>query len=219
MQIQIAPPGPAALFDLSVFGRPTAESQQFVHQMNQGFLQRAQNYGAPAQEYFQRSQQFFTQYYETSGYARAETMLSLGIVAGAENSDYLRPLMHLDDLRAASVRYQDYLMANPLIQQAFLDGRIDGYTDTYTHTQGNNLGMQNDRYREVISGQSLHNYGELPEDVDEEYVITAQDGMVDAPELTFIERLNIVDAWTRQNIHHDAGDDSTSIDGFKVRKK
>lgn len=217
MQITVTPPGPPGLMELSVFGRPTHESQQFVQNLNQQFMAQVGGYGAQAMEFYNRSMQYFDNFSQTSGIKTAEALIDLGL-ATTDPETAIIPVYDLEGLRKVSVRYQEYLMANPVVRELYLADRVEGYVDTYYNYQGNAIGMNHDPYREVISGVNRGAYDELPEGVDEEFVITCQDHVDDAVELSSLNKFNIINAWGIQNAAVHAGHDPTSIDGFKVRK-
>ena len=217
MQITVTPPGPPGLMELSVFGRPTHESQQFVQNLNQQFMSQVGGYGAQAIEFYNRSMRYFDNFSQTSGIKTAEAVIDLGL-ATTDPETAIIPVYDLEDLRKVSVRYQEYLMANPVVRELYLADRVEGYVDTYYNYQGNAIGMNHDPYREVISGVNRGAYDELPEGVDEEFVITCQDHVDDAVELSSLNKFNIINAWGIQNAAVHAGHDPSSIDGFKVRK-
>lgn len=217
MQISVGQPGPPGMMEMSVFGRPSMESQQFVTQLNQQFLNQAGQYGAQGMEFFNRSMQYFDHYTDTSGIKMAETMIDLGLAAGNTESAIV-PIYDIEGLRKVSLRFQDYLMANPVVRELYLQDRVEGYVDTYYNYQGNAIGMNHDAYREVISGVNRGAYDELPEGVDEEYVITCQDPMNDEAELSSLNKFTIINAWGVQNAAVHRGLDPSSVDGFKIRK-
>ena len=218
MQISVGQPGPPGLMEMNVFGRPSEQSQQFVNNLNQQFLNDARTYGQTGMEFYNRSMQYFDNYASDSGLRMAETMIDLGLVAGNTETT-IAPIYDLEGLRTASVRYQEYLMANVPMRELYLQDRVEGYADTYFNYQGPAIGMDHDPYRMVISGVGRSAYDELPEGVDEEYVTTCQDYDGDGIELSSLEKFNIINAWGVQNAAIAKGMDPSSIDGFKIRKK
>lgn len=215
MIIQSAPPGPASLFTIAAFGRPDAQLQQQLQVRNQQTQQYLlQNYGYDASSFFNSSKQFFNTYEHLSGIKQAEAMVAMGkvdnVVAIANN--IFTPIVDMAGFQNATLHQQNYLMANPVVREAYLRGQLCGYDSTYTNHWGNNVGMDDPVYRQAVSGLSLHSYGTLPDDVDDSYTECLDDPIPGLEPLSAVEQSNLAQAWKLQNVMYNEGIDTTHPD-------
>lgn len=222
MQINIAPPGPPQMMEMSLFGRASPELNAFLQQRSQEVSYRLQNnYGTAGTLFMQQSQQFYQDFAVSSGVKAAESMILSGAATISTNlSENLVPLETYEQLQAAHSRYQPYLMANPVVRSYYLEERLEGYSETYENREGNNIGWDQVAYREVVSGmnRSSYDFSYISEE-EEEWLTTTQDSLDGEPDLSFLEKVNVINAWHLQNKAIDENIDPTSVDGFKIREK
>ena len=215
MQINIAQPGPPSMVELSIFAPPSAELNQAQQQHHQQAYQQLMVYGQAGMDYFNQVTQAQQAYYQQSGMAVAQTLVNLGGVVQGSMEFYLHPIETLDDLRLAPVDYQPYLMANPVVRQLYLDGRVEGYVDTYDNACGNDIGIHHRDYRDVITNSGNWMY----EDADEKgyYFRECIGNVMEERQPKLREKVNVFTAWLIQNAAIEQGQDPTSIDGFNIQ--
>lgn len=221
MLINIAPAGPPQMMEMSLFGRASPELNAFLQHRSQEVSHRLQNnYGAAGALFLQQSQQFYQDYALSSGVKAAESMILSGLSTISTNlSENLIPLETYEQLQSAHCRYQPYLMANPVVRELYISQRIEGYSETYENTEGENTGFNQIAFREVVTGMDNLSYEIVPEEKEEHWVTTTQDSLESDTELSFLEKVNILNAWQLQNKAVFEEKDPTSVDGFKIREK
>ncbi len=216
MQIQIAQPGPPSMVEMGVFAPPSQELMMAQQQYQQHVYQQLQGYGQAGIDYFNQTKQSHQNFYKDSGMATAQTLANLGEISqGGFSNFYLHPIIDLEGLQNASVEYQPYLMANPVVRQMYLDGRLEGYIDTYDNPEGNVVGLRHQTYRDVITTAGNWMY-EDPEKHGYYFRECIGDQM-DERLLTLKEKVNVFHAWLLQNSAIEQGQDPSSIDGFDIR--
>ena len=213
MEIRSAPAGPASLFTMAAFGRPDQQFQQQLQQQNlqtQQFL--ASNYGFDSSAFFNQSQRFFQTYYNLSGMQQAQAIIETGQIQLASNSDsaVFTPVLNVDDFVRATWYQQQYLMANPFIRSAYLEKKIDGYSETYTNHFGDRVEFEDPVFRQAVDGLSQSSYMELESDYDEVYVENCDDDLQGLERLTALGQSNMVESWKKSNVLVDEGIDVTS---------
>lgn len=212
MIIQSAPPGPASLFTMSAFGRPDTNFQQQLQLRNQQTQQHfLQNYGFDSSNFFASSNRFFDNFKTLTGMVQAETMISMGKVenVGAIENNIFTPITSIAHFQTTSIFHQTLLMANPLVREQFLEGKVHGYGATYVNHWGNNVGWDDPVFRQAVCGLSQHSYMDLPDDVDDAWVINLDDPIDGIPRLSSLEQSNLAQGWKLQNVLHDEGIDTT----------
>lgn len=226
MQINLLPPGPPMMMEMSIFARPSVEMQQYINQHNQQLEYRMTNmYGEAGTRYLQQTNEAYKNYADTSGLLVAERLVEQTNTALSSNAGHLTPLNTYEELQSAHLRYQDYLMANPAITTLFLQGRISGYSDTWVNTQGNAVGWQRDAYREIADGMGRSSFDPdfNAKELDEHYThCSTSEDMVDQDgnlfnRPSFYARINVLNAWHLQNQAIQENIDTTSVDGFEIR--
>lgn len=66
--------------------------------------------------------------------------------------DTIINLENLEQLQTATPKMQRFIMSNPVIRQLHMDGRIDGYSETYVDIQPGKIGFQHYDYRVATHG-------------------------------------------------------------------
>lgn len=69
--------------------------------------------------------------------------------------DIIESLTTVTQLQNAKPIMQGYLMCHPVIRQAWYDGKIEGYSDTYVDLQPGVIGHEHDQYRFVMNGVNV----------------------------------------------------------------
>ena len=220
MQINVLPPGPPGMLEMTFFSAPSHEAQQFQQQYNQQTYQWYQNHGQAGMDFYQQTQQFHRNYYVDSGLQMAEQMVELGLHAQALDSNFFPSFTNAEQLRVAAPEFQQFLMANPLVQMLYQEGRIEGYADTYVDRECGRVGMANAFYTETVTGLGNWMYEDgVLDQPDTEIVFRELVRDVDTgrDSLKFMEKMRVLQAWGVQAREIAEGNDPTSLDGFKVR--
>lgn len=219
MKINIAQPGPPQMMEMSLYSRPSTELQAYIQQRNNETAYRMQNlYGEEGKSFLQQAQQHYQTYADDTGVKAAQAIILTSSAAISDISENLVPLETFEQLQSAHLRYQNFLMANPLVRRYYLDGRAEGYSDTYNNFEGNAVGLDQTYYREVINGVGKSSYDETFDlEKGEEWVTTTHDSLEGLEPLEFLEKVNIINAWNLQNLALSKDIDPTSIDGFNLR--
>lgn len=103
-----------------------------------------------------------------------------------------------DQIRNATPTMQTYIMANPTYSQAYVQNRIDGYSDTYVNLWPGLIGTDNPVYRSVISDVT-----EVVVDGENDHFAHHYHYDSDATELNTLshfEKMNILNTWDHANI-------------------
>lgn len=219
MLINIAPPGPPQMMEMSIFGKPSFELNGFLQKRQEDLNNRlVASYGDAGLNFVNDTNRFYNDYVNSTGVKTAEQMILLGnSIAVNTHSNYMTPLETLDELLSANRTYQNYLMANPTVRTLYLEDLIEGYSDTYINHDATNLGFEQNDFREVVNSLSRSSYDESF-DGDEEWITTTHSEQLEEP-LNFLEKVNVINAWRLQDSLVRDGKDPTSIDGFNIRAK
>lgn len=101
---------------------------------------------------------------------------------GAFGSNDFRPISDIGSMQNAPDVMQRYIMANPTVRQLYIDGRVDGYSETYVdNTNKVGIGRDHYDYRKVTNGYFMEkesgvtNYYHLPEDNDTPLTLKQQE--------------------------------------------
>jgi hypothetical protein len=91
-----------------------------------------------------------------------EAINGFGAVQAAKNilqqaesmfqADIIRPLFDLEALQNATPVMQNWIMVDPMIRQAWYDGKVEGYTDTYVDPEPAKVGEEMRAYRILMDG-------------------------------------------------------------------
>lgn len=203
------------MVELSIFAPPSRDLMLAQQQHHQHVYQQLQVYGQAGISYYNQSQQTQQNYFRDSGIAVAQTLVNLGEIADSSLDFHIYPIDTIDQLQQAPVEYQPYLMANPEIRRLYLDGRVEGYVDTYDNSHGNDIGIRHKDYRTVITNAGNWMY-EDPE-VHGYYFRECIGNVMEEDPLKLREKVNVFKAWLIQNNAIAKNIDPTSIDGFDIR--
>ncbi len=127
-------------------------------------------------------------------------------------TNYVLPLITLENQQNASPVMQRWIMANPEIRSIYLKQRCDGYNETYTNLYGNKIGEEHYDYRRVMNG-----IGVEQENGDIDFVQYFDELVEGDRELTLLEQTDILNTWNTTNMILSLWeDDPTSSDGDKL---
>jgi hypothetical protein len=125
-------------------------------------------------------------------------------------TDEIRSLWEIGSIQNASVKMQRWIMADPIVRQAYYDQRISGY-ETYLDMEPGCVGKHQSDYRNVMNGMIVEDgedlkmvqyFDELPEG---EHALTHED------------RVDIISTWDHIRALIEAGkEDPTSVFGSKM---
>ena len=131
-------------------GVNTGEEVQFFRNSLAGFQSALTNSGVSLdQAYLGQLNQVFDQYNSVEAIDSAK--LALGKATGVLSINAVQELMTIDQWQMASPVMQGWLMAEPTINQMYIDGKIDGYSDSWEMSDPN-VGILNQQYRQVMNG-------------------------------------------------------------------
>lgn len=134
-------------FDQLLYGAPHPEVQQFVNTLHQQITpmltQEGLNFVQNTRNEWSR---FFGEDAARLARAGARRVVSLW------DDDSIHQLVGIAALQHAPAVMQPFLMAQPEIRQAYLDQKIDGYSETYVNEHGDAVGEQHYHYQCVMSG-------------------------------------------------------------------
>ena len=134
-------------FDQLLYGAPHPEVQQFVNTLHQQITpmltQEGLNFVQNTRNEWSR---FFGEDAARLARAGARRVVSLW------DDDSIHQLVGIVALQHAPVVMQPFLMAQPEIRQAYLDQKIDGYSETYVNEHGDAVGEEHYHYQCVMSG-------------------------------------------------------------------
>lgn len=85
----------------------------------------------------------------------AVVMAAEAVLSQAESmmgQDMIEPLLTIPQLQGAQSIMQGYIMAHPVIRQAWYDGKLEGYSDTYVDPEPGQVGHEQELYRQVMNG-------------------------------------------------------------------
>lgn len=101
------------------------------------------------QSYLSQVNQVFDQY--NSVQAISEAKVALGKATGVLGINAVQELTGVEQWQMATPVMQGWMMANPYLQQLYIDGKIDGYSDSWEMTDPG-VGLENQKYRQVMNG-------------------------------------------------------------------
>ncbi len=110
-------------------------------------------------------------------------------------TNYVLPLITLEEQQNASSTMQRWIMANPEIRTLYLKQRCDGYNETYINRYGDKIGEDHYDYRRVMDGIGVEqNNGDI---VFTEYIEELHSGDRD---LSLVEQTDIINSWNTTNL-------------------
>ncbi len=193
--------GGAALFDEFLLSQPTNVQQSFQNQLHQ-FSNTLTDAGA----------QFFHQVSQVSDaiansqavrYAKA----AVRKVGTAWQENEIRLLMNIGELQHAPPVQIRYIMADPVIREAYQEQRIEGYGDKYQDLFPNDIGEKHYDYRRVMNGVTQFDKN------GNDYATTYEEDLLEGDtELTFTQQSSVISSIDQAIAYLNYGkEDPTSI--------
>lgn len=131
-------------------------------------------------------------------------------VSDVWNNNSIGYLHEIEKIQTCSLVMQRYVMAEPRLREMYLDQRVEGFDGKYENIHGNVIGKDHYDYRRVMDGIVSMESDDFK--VTEYYEDTGDDH-----QLTFYERVDIINTWNRINYWLDQNqEDPTSIYGNRL---
>jgi hypothetical protein len=111
------------------------------------------------------------------------------------HQDFIMPLSTPDQFRLANLTMQRWIMAEPVVRQAYVDGQICGYEDTYIDHEPGMVSEAHSDWRHVMNGVVQGDYASI-------YVDNYSG---DKPKLSIGEISDILTTWSTANLLMDLG--------------
>lgn len=189
-------------FDHLLYGAPRQEVQQFVnnlhHQITPMLTQEGLNF---VQQTRNEWSKFFGEDAARLARAGARRVVSLW------DDDSIHQLVGLAAIQQAPVIMQPFIMAQPEIRQAYLDQKIDGYSDSYVNEHGTAVGEQHYHYQCVTSSIVV----DTEEEEEWKAITYFLDHEKPEDELSFDQKVDVLSTWSEVLMRYRTGrDDPTS---------
>lgn len=203
--------GGSDVFNLLAYGRKNPATVAYLEQQVQAPSQYLTEMG---QRFFADSQQIFDRLHSAEALRAAEAAVSK--VRAIWQPDSIRPLTELYGLQNAPLVMQRWIMANPLVRQAYHQQRLDGFADTYVDMHPDSLGRDHYDWRRVHDGLLV----ETPENPHYDWEMShfVSDELLEGDEeLSLEKKVDILTTWDFVEAYYRQGkDDPTSPVGGKL---
>lgn len=143
----VAAPDAGSLFGKGLFG---TLSQNTVNYLQNQIASAASAGTELGKRIYERSMAVFNEINSDAAVMAAEAVFSQ--VESMMGQDIIEPLITIPQLQAAAPVMQGLIMTSPLLRQAWYDGKIEGYSDTYVDPEPGLIGHEQEAYRRVMNG-------------------------------------------------------------------
>lgn len=140
-----APTG--SVFGKGLFGTLSQNTVNYLQGQIQSLASAGSEYG---QKIYQRSMALFNEINSDAAVMAAEAVIAQ--IESAMGQDMIEPLTTIPQLQAAQSIMQGMIMLDPFVRQAWYDGKIEGYCDTYVDPEPGRIGHEMQAYRDVMNG-------------------------------------------------------------------
>jgi hypothetical protein len=140
-----APTG--SIFGKGMFGTLSQNTVSYLQGQIQSFASTGSEYG---QKILQRSMEVFNAINSDAAVMAAEAVLTQ--IESMMGQDMIEPLTTLPQLQGAQSIMQGWIMTDPTIRQAWYDGKLEGYSDTYVDPEPGLVGHEQEAYRRQMNG-------------------------------------------------------------------
>lgn len=147
-----------------------------------------------AQQYVQQSIQL-NNYYNSDLYYDQVRNYIVQKGPSIVHQDFIAPLYMPDHFRLANLTMQRWVMAEPTVRQAFVDGQVCGYEDTYVDMEPGAVGEHHSDWRHVMNGIVT----------DDGAYIYVDNYSEDKPKLSMGEITDILSTWSNAKLLMDCG--------------
>lgn len=143
----VAAPNAGSVFGKGLFGTLSQNTISYL----QGQISSLANAGSEhGQKIFNRSMALFNEINSDAAVMAAEAVLSQ--IESMKGQDIIEALTTIRQLQSAQSIMQGHIMAHPFLRQAWYDGKIEGYSDTYIDPEPGLVGHEQRAYRDINNG-------------------------------------------------------------------
>lgn len=140
-----APTG--SLFGKGLFGTLSSNTVNYLQNQISSLANAGTEYG---RKIYERSMAMFDAINSDAAVLAAEAVLTQ--VESMMGQDMIEPLLTIPQLQAAQSQMQGWVMTSPVIRQAWYDGKLEGYSDTYQDPEPGRIGHEQEAYRQLMNG-------------------------------------------------------------------
>ena len=137
----------ASLFGKGLFGTLSQNTVNYLQSQIQSLATAGSEYG---QKIYQRSMEVFDAINSDAAVLAAEAVLTQ--IESLMGQDMIESLTRISQLQAAQSQMQGWIMTSPVLRQAWYDGKIEGYSDTYVDPEPGRIGHEQQAYRQLMNG-------------------------------------------------------------------
>lgn len=143
----VAAPSGGSLFGKGLFGNLSQNTVSYLQGQIQSLAATGSDYG---KRMYERSMQIFNEINSDQAVMAAEAVLTQ--MESMSGQDMIEPLLTLPQLQSARSQMQNWIMVNPIVRQAWYDGKVEGYSDTYVDPEPGLVGHEMSAYRTLMNG-------------------------------------------------------------------
>jgi hypothetical protein len=189
IQINVLPPANPMVTTMMRFPEIAQGTYDWVNQQRQAGMQMLTSAG---QQFLSAAADSYKHLADGSLTLASRRMARFA--AGVMHPNAIIPLETVEEIRAAKLLMQRYIMACPSIREIYHRQLCDGYSDTYVDQYPNQIGEDHYDFRRVMNGVLQVD----PEDADR-YVMTEYlEELIEGDrELDMDEQFTIIDIWDK----------------------
>lgn len=140
-------PSIGSLYSKGLFGNLSQNTVSYLQNQIQSLAATGSDYG---KRMYSRAMEVFNEINSDQAVMAAEAVLSQ--IESMTGQDIIEPLLTVQHLQTAQPIMQSWIMTNPVIRQAWYDGKVEGYSDTYIDPEPNRVGHEMQAYRNLMNG-------------------------------------------------------------------
>ncbi len=137
----------ASLFGKGLFGTLSQNTVNYLQSQIQSLATAGSEYG---QKIYERSVAVFDAINSDAAVLAAEAVLTQ--IESMMGQDMIESLTTITQLQSAQSQMQGWIMTSPVVRQAWYDGKIEGYCDTYVDPEPGCVGHEQQAYRHLMNG-------------------------------------------------------------------
>lgn len=186
-------------------------NQSYIVNQFQQLRQNTANYlNTAGEKFIQNAQDLYNKINDSAVMSRVRNAIKNSITSRDDTKIY--HIESLDDFQTVGLRYQRYLMVNPVIRDRYHRQTLDGYSDTYVDDYPTLSGNEHPDYRRVINGMVQ---------VDQETGLASCKQFI-GPEdeferdLYFDEKIHVIQAWELMEAYLENNIDPTNQYGGRL---
>ncbi len=195
---------PTNMFQQGLFGSLSHSSLSYLTSQIDSLATLGTEYGKAL---YERSKRTFEAVNGSAAVQAARSLLMQAQALG--NDDVIRPLLSLDQIQAAPLTMQNWIMTSPMLRQAWMDGKISGYVDTYNDPEPGRIGEDQHAWRILHDGVLQ----DTPEDSEHDWKVSHYHEQLEEHEspLSILDITAIFQTQQRAEMIYELGkDDPTS---------